>query len=298
MNSIFRVALVSWIWVGFVVGQGGAASGGEPPPSADAFLSREYGYFLGDLVEASYVVSLPFDERLNLDSLPKSDKTLEGWAEIKGIKVREALEGRRRVYRISVVYQVFRSVGGARSKAFPPVAFSYGPKANPSAHAWSLPATAPVEVSTLTEKGADFKPAITFSWNGSSRETVQWIGVALIFVGACLLTFRLFSKRASRTHSPFATGLRDLSRDKRPAAALLVFRRALNAKAGRAIFSQNLDALFEAFPAARPFEEEVRELVLLSDEVSFNPERRGLDDDLVPMIARLMRNLRRRERWV
>lgn len=298
MKAILSLLAVIFLWN--VPGYGESlppVHGMTSPPAVKTFLKRNYGYFLGDRVKVSYSVSLPIDEYLDIDSLPKTNETLGGWAEIKRVKVRNITDRHAHVYLLSFVYQVFPSTDGSHGKSIPRIKFLYGPKEEPSLYSSDLPPSAPVLISSLTKDGTQFKPAISFSWKSPYQELARRVGIALLIGSGLILLSVFVSRKPPRDPSPFRVAMKDLSRENDPTAALLIFRHALNKKAGRAIFPHNLPVFFDAFPRIQKYEKEVQELVLLSDEASFNSKHKPLEHELIQRTKRTIENLGRSERW-
>ncbi len=263
------------------------------PVVAEAVPARDYGFFIGDLVGVLYRIALPADQFLDERSLPKNG-SLEEWLEVKERKIEERVQGEHRVYRLSYVYQVFSAGEEAKSFSIPEIKFSYGPKAKPSSYSSSLPSL-PVEISPISSPKDSLKPSIRHVWTSSSAEILRLIGVAILLGSAFSIVFR----RGKRLHvrSPFRAASRRLSREADPVAAMIVFRRALNEKAGRPIFPHNLEDLFLTFPRARAYEKEIRDIVSLSEELVFNPRYPLPGNGLNERVRALARELRRAELW-
>ncbi len=262
--------------------------------TAEASPVRDYGFFIGDPVAVSYRITLPADQYLDDQSLPKENGALEEWLEVKERRIEQRVHGGRRVYRLSFVYQVFSAGQEARSFEIPAIKLSCGPKQKPSSNSFSLPPV-PLEISPISSPGGALKPSIRHVWTGSSSQVIRLVGVAILIGSGLAVVFRR-GKRL-HVHSTFRAASRKLSRENDPVAAMIIFRRALNEKAGKPIFPHNLEDLFVTFPRARGYETEIKEIVSLSEEVVFNPRHHLPGNGLNDRIRTLAHELRRAELW-
>lgn len=264
-------------------------------PAVEVSLEKPFGYFIGDLIEVSYTISLPADRYLNEGSLPVEGGSITSFLELRSRRVLESGNRGARTYRLMMVYQLFSAPEGVLPLEIPPILFSYGPRGQPAAHASSLP---PVEVavSPLTSKGDSFKEGNPWSWISPTRTIARVTGLFLILVSGVLLLLTL-SRSSPRAHSPFDRALRRIAREKNAAAALTIFRNALNEKAGKAVFLGNAEDLFMAFPSGRAMKGEVLDLIAISDELSFNPGTAAVDDQLRARVSAVVKRLKRSELW-
>ncbi len=277
---------------------GGASEmGGESSAllsSVKASIDREYGYYIGDLVTASYTIVLPPHHSLNPASLPKEHSSLDRQIDIKNIIIEKTSSRGYPNYRTSVIYQVFVSTERADFFDIPQIHFSYGPDGNSSIHTAVLPPLR-IVISPLAPQGASYKPAIPWTRRSFFPGILFWAGVGLLLTDSLFLFF-LIRKRLS-TPSPFTLALRKMSGKTDAPAALVLFRSALNEAAGKAIFASNLDDFIQTIPRGAAYRDEIRELILLSDEMSFNPEYHPEPDGSVKRIRLLMKRMRRGKRW-
>ena len=262
--------------------------------SVKGSINREYGYYIGDLVTASYTIDLPPHHSLNPASLPKEHSSLDQQIDIKKILVEKTSSRGYPSYRTSVIYQVFVSTERADFFDIPEIHFSYGPDGSSSIHTAVLPPLR-IVISPLAPQGASYKPAIPWTRKSFFSGILWWAGIALLSMNSLFL-FVSIRKRLS-TPSPFTRALRKLSGKTDAPAALVLFRSALNEAAGKAIFASNLDDLIRAIPGGAPCRDEITELILLSDEVSFNPGYQPEGDGSVKRIRGLMKKLRKGQRW-
>jgi hypothetical protein len=271
------------------------ASWAEGPGSREVTveyaLLRDYGYFLGDLVEVAYTLKLPRGQVLNQESLA-GEGPAGSPVELRSRRIDPGGRKNPEHYALRVVYQIFFTGDGTKPFEIPALRFSYGPKENPSANSSALPAI-PIVVSHLASQGAPFQPPILWLWATPTPHHLRLIGLALLLGG--MIPFFFWERRRLHVYSPFRAARRKISRERDPVAALILFRKALNEKAGKAIFRHNLAYFFETFPQARPYETEVQEMLGLSDEVIFNPQNSVPPDGLILRISDLAEKLRRVE---
>ncbi len=276
---------------------GASVMGGEsgaPPLSVKASIDREYGYYIGDLVTASYIIDLPPHHTLNPASLPKEHSSLDSQIDIKNIIIKKTGSGGYPSYRTSLIYQVFVSTERADFFDIPEIHFSYGPDENPSLRTAVLPPLR-IVISPLAPEGASYKPAIPWMRKSFFSGILWWVGIALLLTNSLFLFFLI--RKSLSTRSPFTLALRKMPGKTDALTALVVFRSALNEAAGKAIFASNLDDFIQAIPRGAAYRDELRELILLSDEMSFNPEYHPEPDGSVKRIRWLMKKLRRGQRW-
>lgn len=270
------------------------AAEASAPIASETSVDRDYGYYIGDLVKVSYKLVLPPHHFLNHTSLPKEHGSLNNQIDVKKVTIEKTKDHGYQAYQLNFLYQVFTSSDRADFVEIPQIRFSYGPNDNPSGREAVFPPLR-IVISPLAPEGASFKPAIPWAKRSLFPGILWWAGGALLLINSLLL-FVLIRKRLS-TPSPFTQALRKLSKEKDTSAALVLFRSALNETAGKAIFANNLDQLFRAFPRGAPYHDEIRELILLSDEVSFNPEYHPEGSGSAKRIRSLLRQLRRVQRW-
>lgn len=297
MRRIFSLVLAVVLGIAFTGVREAGAFETESGISADVFVERDYGYFLGDLVKVAFRVALPEGHYIDPGSLPESNAQVGGWCEVRERTIREAVHPGSRLYHLSFIFQVFRAGRQDQPLIIPAIPFKYGPPGRIADYAGALPASPPILVSPLTNPQGNFKPAIRWSWSSSSPQIVRGIGVALLACVALFLFFRFLIRRPAHSPSPFRAALKKLPHAQDAAAALVIFRTALNEKAGKAIFIHNITNLYRVFPPAQEHEKELRELVSLSDEISFNPPGDKAGDALVPRVRNILRQMRRSEKW-
>lgn len=293
MNRLFSCLLLSLGMVPWNGIPGAAGAETAPPVSVQYSLEKEYGYFIGDVVKVSYTLALPPDRYLKEDSLPGEGPHGE-WIEVRTRKVSENGTRDLRTYNIEMTYQVFFASDTAQSFEIPGVEFLYGTRNGPLDRSLQWGAV-PITISPLTSPVDEFQPPIPWSWKSSTPQIIRNAGVLLLLGGIGAAAF-LFRGKA-RSRSPLGDGLKRLSREKDPRAALILFRNVLNEKAGQAIFPTNMEELFRVFPKARACEKELRNLVVLSDEMSFNPKSFKAGNGLLRNIAETMKKMKRLERW-
>ncbi len=276
-----RKLLFLFLLIFFAVPSGSVSS--EETYSADFSIKKNYGYFIGDFVEVSYELVFPSDKPLNRVFLPKKGETINGWLEVKKRKIEEGVRAGRRICKISYVYQIFAAPEEMLTK-IPGIRLS---------DRLVLPEI-PIIVSPLTFKGARFMPPAVWQWENSLAGLIAKAGIVVFAAGLVLVI--VFTRRRFRSRSVFGPALKKLSSRKEAAFALFLFRNALNTKAGKAVFPDNLEELFLAFPKARKLQKEISEMIGLSDEASFDPKAEDRADIAVRVSA-LLKQLKKEERW-
>jgi len=261
--------------------------------SVEYSLEKDLGYFIGDTVKVFYRITMPADLYIEEDTLPGEGGHGEG-LDVREIKIASAASAGARTYVIEAVYQIFMAAGSAQTFHIPSFKFSYGTKEMAKAYVSELPPVA-VTISPLTSHEDTFKPHILWSWISPTSRILRLSGAVLMPAGFAPAIYLLV--RRGRKRSPFRAAWKRLSREKDPAAALVIFRNVLNEKAGKAIFPGNLNDLLLVFPEAKAYEHELLNLVLLSDEVSFNPKSVMAGNGLVGRISGTMKKLKRLETW-
>ncbi|MDP1629013.1 MAG: hypothetical protein Q8L57_00165 [bacterium] len=270
-----------------------------PAPEIKVLTERDFGYHIGDLIKIRYEIKIPDGFRLSLNDLPRISQEIAQGIEIRDRKIKEIKAGA--IYRLELTMQIFRAFSEAKNLAIPPIDFYFGPKENPRQYKGALPQTA-VKISPLCgEEEPLFQPIF------EPEKEISRIGLTLIFTGGIIaifgwLTLAWFIIQSRRHPSPLKQALKIIRKlgceDYRK--ILLIFRRAMNEKAGQAIFSHNLDGLFKVFPMAKARQKEIGEIIALSDNLSFNPEFRPDSKkmaDLKKLAISVLKCLIRREQW-
>lgn len=256
------------------------------------FVGKNYGYFIGDLIPVVYRLSLPAGMVLREDELPKEWSEITEWLELREKKIIGNT--------VILTYQVFAAGSIEKPAIIPPVEFWYGKKAEKAANNVSAPAI-PIIISPLTNDDSEFR---NFNFPEFKKSTAGYFGAAGIILALFGVIGFYFSFRKFLKYSPFKDARRKASclAANEYEKALILFRRSLNEKAGRAIFCFNLEDLFIRLPRARKHEPEISELIAVSDELSFkySEELKISEDILLKKILRLLKNLRKceeREEW-
>jgi len=261
----------------------------EDSAKCDVSVSKQYGYFIGDLVYVKYHITVPLGMELDLDSLPAEGTEIEKWLELVKIKI---LEKKDHEIKLLFVYQVF-ILGSVTQKAkIPPVEFRYG-----SESLESPPVS--LQISPLTHKKSKFRPPIFWEHADSLTFYSKILGGVLVAMGLFFLA--LFARKSFLRVSPFKEALKKIKSTKTQSVifALTTFRDSLNQKAGCAIFANNLESLFEKMPRASKHEKILLELINLSDKLSFCSDDKFQPDTMWRrMTISTLKNLLRRERWI
>lgn len=236
-----------------------------------AIVNRDIGYFIGDMVEVRYEISVPSDMKLDEKALPETENWTGEWVLLKKIEKLEEfnlVNGKKYIFLF--VYQVF-ILGSIESPAvIPSVEFKYGKEGSAERGVLLAP---PVlfRVSPLAGKGDKFKNFVLeypYTYLILNRWSIFW-GYLLIFVSLVyfvrLLITRLY------VYSPFGEALKKIRRDTdlRSDIVLNIFRDAFNKKMGKAVFMANLDEFFEKNSKVQFLRSRVWDFFYLSDDLNF-----------------------------
>lgn len=271
-------------------------------PEITVHLDRDFGYFVGDVITVNYEIKLPnAGFQISLKDLPQSNQAIIRGIEIREVKTRNIRGTSRATFSLEFKFQIFRVFKEPKNLIIPAIDFYYGPKENPRRHKGSLPEV-PVKISPLC---GEEEPMLQPFFEPGRRPTV--IPLAIIFCGGILmiLGWLWFLKiMIDRRHhpSPFKKVFKEIKKTKpeKYFEILLIFRKAINEKAGQAIFAHNLDKFMKTFPRAKSRVKEISELIEIHDNLSFNPNYRPDDEMLLGLKKRVvseLKGLARREQW-
>ncbi|GJD79702.1 hypothetical protein GCM10007886_09390 [Methylobacterium gregans] len=228
-------------------------------------VPRTFGYFLGDLVEATIVIEAEPGFVLQASSLPQPGPVTY-WLDLRRVEARQ--EGTRHILRLT--YQTFYAAIDARSLDVPgfPLVLSSGtdhgattaPVAVPS---WSLGLSPLREVQPA--RRADPAEYLRPDGLGPRLDPVPARNAALALGAAALLALVSlardrawwpFRPRPARAFADAARRLAALGRgpesEQGYREGLLALHRGLDAKAGYRLLADDLDAFLARHPAYRP----------------------------------------------
>lgn len=277
----------------------------------DLYAPRPFGYAIGDVIALSAEIALDAPYVLDPASLPPP-RALDYWLDLREARLTDhgIVEGVHR-YTLDLLYQTFYAPLEPRRMTIPALALS----AVDGERRVTVPVPSwPFLMSPLREivaTGPGSAMALRPDIAPRPIPTAGTVRGLLAALAAALLAFLLlawqmgwgpFGRRRSR---PFARAARAI-----PAAltgpgagasayggALLALHRAFDATAGKGVFAEDLTGFFEAHPAFRQVEAEVRRLFEVSRQAFFRADPAGAQRDLPPPeLVALARRLRAVER--
>ncbi|GJD55915.1 nonribosomal peptide synthetase MxaA [Methylobacterium dankookense] len=242
-----------------------AAPAAAQPGAVEVRVPRTFGYFLGDLVEATVEVEAEPGFALQAASLPRPGPVTY-WLDLRSVETESA--GTR--HRLRLTYQTFYAAIDARTLEVPgfPLVLTSG-----DAHGAT---TAPVQVpgwslglSPLREvqpaRRADPAEYLRPDGPGPRLDPAPPRDAALVLAGLALPALLLLARdrawwplrpRPARAFAEAARRLAALARGPETEAGyregLLALHRGLDAKAGRRLLADDLDAFLARHPAYRP----------------------------------------------
>ena len=217
-----------------------------------AYIGRDIGYFIGDLVEVRYEVLIPSGAILDEETLPGiGEQTSEQVFLRERTKIKEAGSADGRKYTFLFIYQIFFPGSVENQAVIPGVEFRYG-KEN-SAEQTILPAPpVPIRVSPLAGEQDGFKSLILeYPYSDNSLGFYfTLLGYAFAFVGAGWFVL-LIAGLSRVVNSPFGKALKMVRGGKEYGAdnILNIFRQSFNEKLERAVFFSDLDEFFAKNPS-------------------------------------------------
>lgn len=281
--------------------------------AVDLYAPRPFGHVIGDTIALRVEIALNAPYRLDPASLP-APHPLDYWLELKDVRFtdRGASDGAQR-YALELVYQIFYAPLEPKRLEIPALALS----AVDGEHRVAVPVPSwsflmsPLReiVATGGEQAMALRPDIVPRPIATARD-IQALLAAAALTPVAFATFAWwmawwpFNGRRGR---PFAAAARTVraklerssaATDASPAyrAALLALHRAFDATAGKGLFAEDLPAFFDAHPAFRAVESEVRNLFAASRQVFFGGAADGSCDLPAAELLALSRRLRAVER--
>lgn len=274
--------------IAIALGLGPAARARAAEVGADARTPQSYGHFVGDLLEVRVTVQVP--EGFRFDPASARSGELPEWLELRHVEWKRGAAAGGTRYELRFSYQVFyvpekvtrlevpagtlrfrsAATGQGLEVRVPPVGFVLSPLTDGTARTegdWApaRPSPLPVQASAATLAG----------W------VALWLGA---------------SRFRRRRRGVFFALHRELRRHPGGTPALLLVHRALEAKAGQAVFGHDLAPLFHRWPAGRSARAELEGFFALSERAFYagagdvdSPEWRRWLADLARRLAELER---------
>jgi mxaA protein len=281
----------------------GAAAATEPAPRVEISPSRDYGYTMGDLVRQTIRVAVPEAYTLESGFLPKPG-ALDEWLEVRSVNWdREPGQGAA-VYRIGMVYQVFKGVRGPEKATVPELTLRFsGPvPLEVKTPSWDFTVT-PLIPPDLADAAVTIREATPPEPEATAphrRRLALYLAGALAGAG-WLAWQRLGPTRRAR---PFARARREVKRLLRSSespenfrAAAKLIHRALDETFGGTLFAGQLDRFCAARPAFAVCRDELDGFFALSQRLFFtSPEAAVTADYPAARLVELCRRCAAAER--
>lgn len=232
---------------------------------------RGFGYLVGDLLEVEASVRVPAGFELEARSVQAQD--LPNWLEMREVTWQRQDSRDSVVYRLRWVYQIFFTPPQVTALEVPPRAVRFRSLQSaepldvviPAVQFTMSPLTEPLgETGPLGEMEPDWRmpePSARWLWTWAVS-----LGVLLALWGTNVLVRRRYVRRGV-----FWLALQRVQKAKalEDPEAMLVLHKALEQKAGEAIFSHDLQALFDRWPPALSAREELSRFFEMSEAVFF-----------------------------
>lgn len=278
--------------------------------SVDLYAPRPFGYVIGDAIALTAEIALDAPYVLDPASLPQP-RPLDYWLDLRDVRLKDhGIEDGVRRYTLDLVYQTFYAPLEPRRLAIPAVALSAidgERRVTVNVPAWSFLMSPLREIISVTPGQAmALRPDIApqpIPTAATMRRLIAALGLALaaFLALAWQKGWGPFGRRRSR---PFAQAARAIAAPLATAPdapsyrrALLALHRAFDATAGKGVFAEDLPAFFEAHPAFRAAEAEVRRLFAASRRAFFGEDPQGAQRELPPLeLVAISRRLRAVER--
>lgn len=243
---------------------------------------RDFGYLTGDLLELRASVRVPHG--FSLDVAERPDSARPGWLEVRESfwKADEAADALS--YDFRFVLQVFFVADSLTTLEIPARGLVFRSDETGEELRASVPPFR-FKLSPLTDSGSALEPDLPIA-----LPSARWIWVSAVTLAAlCLWVILLWSGHRRRSRV-FRRAQRDVRRTRDCGQALLRLHRALEERAGGALFAHDLEPLTDRWPAGEEVRDELERFFGLSDAVFF--EKGGsVSDDCLPWLQQFARRL-------
>lgn len=276
----------------------------ETPASAVQVLSMQNpssyaGIQIGDVLQRKVRLSVAATDKLNEDSLPLKGLLREG-IELRQVQVEQQAEDNKKIYSLTLDYQVFASSGKPVQLQLPAEKITFASGATVDLPTWRfwLMAQLPDQLQQAKQSVIpQFKPSLL---DTETPRQVLILSVFVSLIGILVLIYR----NADWTWLPmmnghFAHAYRKLKQV--PASvegqkqAALIVQNALNQRFGQQMLSHHVNAFIAQQPAFEPLANEIEAFFVQANAVLYGGQQ---TNDYVQQCLQLTRQLRDCERRV
>ncbi|MFQ5889188.1 MAG: hypothetical protein ACE5JR_03945 [Gemmatimonadota bacterium] len=238
---------------------------GQTSSSAQVRIERprDFGYRVGDLLELRASVRVP--PGFALDERVLRDRSLPDWLETRETSWQLREEEAWASYRFRFLYQIFHAPQEVTRLDIPDVALLFRSGRDAEELRVSIPGFG-FTVSPVTDSISALEP----DWpvRPPSSRGIRLSGTSL---AALLLLWgaSAVGARRRRPRGVFSRAHREVRRAPDSAGAMLVLHRALEERAGKALFSHDFEALVERWPPAGAVRDDLERFFALSESLFF-----------------------------
>lgn len=274
-----------------VAGASAAAAGAAPAQGVER--PRDFGYFTGDLVVQRDSVRVP--RGFTLDPASVAQGPLPEWLELRDAAwdVRETGDGR--LYRFRYVYQVFRVPAELERLQVPDrtLVFGSGSDGPPEAR---LLRGFELSLSPLTDSTDAAAPDWPVPTPSGSR--IRLRAASLVLLAGAWGAWGAWAavERRRRGRRIFGQANRRVRGAQDCGEAMRVLHRALEARAGRALFAHDLDLFVERWPPAADARQELGRFFVMSDAIFYGEDSIEPGGDCLGRVRALAQRLADLER--
>jgi mxaA protein len=246
-----------------------------PEPHVELSAPRDYGFFLGDLIEHTLTVTVPESYTLETGFLPKPG-TLDEWLEVRSVNWDEHRANGEARYRIRVIYQLFKGVHSPEKAVVPalPLRFAGAEPLEAKAPAWEFTVTPLIPPQLEDENVAirDSLPPAPVAMAPHRHRLLAYLAGALAVLGYLAwqkLGWTRYARPFARTRRELRKLLRSPASPESFRAAVKLLHRALDETAGGTLFAGQVDRFCASEPAFAEVREELTEFFALSQRLFF-----------------------------
>lgn len=280
----------------------------ESPITIELENQRNYGYSLGDEIAITTLINTSFGYQLELTSIPKLGP-INSWLTLTRTQLEEDSNGYD--YQLHLYYQVFKSVKQSTQLAIPAVELRFDSplkSASVSIPAWNftynplIPGTTPDNQVNIQ---SPLKPE--YLATASYYPVIFWLILFTLLLSLYLAWIYDKLPFFRRYSGPFARSCQTLTQlGAKPDSktgnreALLCFHQAINERAGKTVFSENLTDFFQEYPQFSEAKLQTEKLFNYSRQLFFSQsgtQAKAVTTEQVLSLCQLYRKIERGSRW-